>query len=82
MFKPLQKHKDLMRVLRDFSASVLFASLNVCNFGTLRLELVYSFLNRIWSSSNTCSLICILFINSDHFEKCKLKKEWDKVLLI
>ena len=27
------------------------------------------------------TLICTLF-NSVHFEKCKMKKEWDKVLLI
>ena len=57
----------------------LFVSLNVCNFVTLRRKLVYSFLNRIRSSSNT--LICTLF-NSVHFKKCNLKKEWDNVLLI
>ena len=71
--------KSLMGVPREFSASALFVSLNVCNFTTLRRKLVYSFLNRIWSSSN--SSICTLF-NSVHFEKCKLKTEWDKVLLI
>ena len=71
--------KSLMGVPRDFSASALFVSLNVCNFVTLRCKLVYSFLNRIRSSSNT--LICTLF-NSVHFEKCNLKKEWDNVLLI
>ena len=68
-----------MGVPRDFSASALFVNLNVCNFVTLRCKLVYSFLNRIRSSSNT--LICTLF-NSVHFEKCNLKKEWDNVLLI
>ena len=68
-----------MGVPRDYSASALFVSLNVCNFVTLRRKLVYSFLNRIRSSSNT--LICTLF-NSVHFEKCNLKKEWDNVLLI
>ena len=71
--------KSFMGVPRDFSASALFVSLNVCNFVTLRRKLVYSFLNRIRSSSNT--LICTLF-NSVHFEKCNLKKEWDNVLLI
>ena len=71
--------KRLMRVPRDFSASALFVGLNVCNFVTLSHKLVYSFLNRIRSSSNT--LIYTLF-NSVHFEKCKLKKQWDKVLLI
>ena len=71
--------KSLMGVPRDFSASALFVSLNVCNFVTLRRKLVYSFLNRIRSSSNT--LICTLF-NSVHFKKCNLKKEWDNVLLI
>ena len=71
--------KRLMGVPRDFSASALFVSLNVCNFVTLSHKLVYSFLNRIRSSSNT--LIYTLF-NSVHFKKCKLKKQWDKVLLI
>ena len=67
-----------MGVPKDFCVSSLFLSLNVCNFATLRRKLVYSFLNRIRSSSN--SLICTLF-NSVHVEKCKLEKEWDKVLL-
>ena len=71
--------KSLMGVPRNFSASALAVSLKVCNFVTLRRKLVYSFLNHIRSSSNT--LICTLF-NSVHFQKCKLKKEWDKVLLI
>ena len=71
--------KSLMGVPRDVSASALFVSLNVCNFVTLRCKLVYSFLNRIRSSSNT--LICTFF-NSVHFEKCNLKKEWDNVLLM
>ena len=71
--------KSLMGVPWDFSAYALFVSLNVCNFVTLRRKLVYSFLKRIRSSSNT--LICTLF-NSVHFEKCNLKKEWDNVLLI
>ena len=74
-----QSFKSLMGVPRDFSASALFGNLNVCNFVTLRRKLVYSFLNRIRSSSNT--LICTLF-NSVHFDKCNLKKEWDNVLLI
>ena len=33
--------KSLMGVPRDFSASALFVSLNVCNFVTLRRKLVY-----------------------------------------
>ena len=55
---------------------MLLPCLNVCNFVTLRNKLVYSYLNHIRSSSNT--LLCTLF-NSVHFEKCELKKEWDKV---
>ena len=51
--------KSLMRVPRDFSASALFVSLNVCNFVTLMRKVVYSFLNSIQSSSNT--LICYTF---------------------
>ena len=66
-----------MGVPRDFSASALFVSLNVGNFAILRLKLVYSFLNRIRLSST--SLICTLF-NSVHFNNCKLKEEWDKIL--
>ena len=66
-----------MGVPRDVSASALFVNLNVSNFAILRRKLVYSFLNRIRLSSNT--LICTLF-NSVHFNKCKLKEEWDKIL--
>ena len=67
-----------MGVPRDFRASALFVNLNVSNFAILRRKLVYSFLNRIRLPSN--SLICKLF-NSVHFSKCKLKEEWDKILL-
>ena len=70
--------KSLMGVARDFSASALFVSMNVSSFSVLRRKLVYSFLTRVRSSMN--SLICTLF-NSEHFAKCKLKQEWDKVLL-
>ena len=34
--------KSLMGVPKDFSASALFVSSNVCNFDTLRYKLVYS----------------------------------------
>ena len=51
--------------------SALFVNLNVCNYVTLRRKLVYSFLNRIRSSSNT--LFYTLF-NSAHFEKMESEK--------
>ena len=64
--------KGLMGVLRDFSASALFVSLNVCNCATRRYKLVYIFMNCIWSSSD--SLIGTL-INSVNFEKAEKRME-------
>ena len=49
--------RNLTRVPRDFSASALFASLNACIFAILKCKLVYSFSNRIRSSSNSLILI-------------------------
>jgi hypothetical protein len=59
------------------SASSLFVSMNVDNFLVRRRKLVYSFLKRV--SSTTNSIIDCIF-NSCFFSNCKLKKEWNTVL--
>ena len=64
--------KSLMLVLRDFGASALFASLNVCNYATLRCKLVYSFINCIRSSSGS---LTGTLVNSVHFEKAEKRME-------
>ena len=68
--------KRLMRVPRDFGASVIFVSLNVCNFfhSQAQAGLQCFVSNSVIFNSLTCTLY-----NSVHFSKCKLKEEWDKL---
>ena len=69
--------KNFMNVPRDYSARGLFVSLNVENFTVLRRKLVFNFISRCQTSNN---VLVGTIISSMFFEKCTLKKEWDKIL--
>ena len=70
-----------MGVPRDFSASPLFISLNVCNFITLiahKAEVSLQLFQTIFGHLKINSLVCALF-HSMHFNKSSLKEEWEKL---